>query len=237
MGSGGVSVRAAAVVVTDWAGFGEEGQRGWSIDILCASWAALLAIVGLFSGFVVFLLCLVLHISSLCVVISLLATRKHYLKWIRVPGQIASGFVFGRRSFQRIWRSYLFSLSLSLSLSLCDCFAARFSHVAFKPFMITECYKPDCPNCWKHLLAVVLCSWNLKFIMRRTLHVMGLARKEVMGLGGAWTWSEMLTKNGVMVTGTLCHSWCSMSALRQLCQRFSFSLSSGILCTIVLAKL
>jgi hypothetical protein len=65
--------------------------------------------------------------------------------------------------------------------------------------------------------------------MRRTLHVMGLARKEVMGLGEAWTWSEMLTKIGVMGAGTLCHSWCSMSALRQLFQRFSFSLSSGIL--------
>ncbi len=116
LGSGGVSVRAAAVVVTDWAGFGKEGQRGWSIVILCASWAALLAIVGLFSGFVVFLLFLVLHISSFCVVISLLAPRKYYLKWIRVPGQIASGFVFGRRSFQPIWRSDLLSLSLSLSL-------------------------------------------------------------------------------------------------------------------------
>jgi hypothetical protein len=65
--------------------------------------------------------------------------------------------------------------------------------------------------------------------MKRTLHVMGLARKEVMGLGGAWTWSEMLTKKWVMGAGTLCHSWCSMSALRELCQRFSFSLSSGIL--------
>ncbi len=118
LGSGGVSVRAAAVVVADRAGFGEEGQRGWSIDILCASWAALLAIVGLFSGFVVFLLFLVLHISSLCVVISLLAPRKYYLKWIRVPGQIASGFVFGRRSFQRLRRSDLFSLSLSHSLTI-----------------------------------------------------------------------------------------------------------------------
>jgi hypothetical protein len=56
---------------------------------------------------------LVLHISSLCVVISLLVPRKYYLKWIRVPGQIASGFVFGRRS--------LLSLALSITMWLLCC--------------------------------------------------------------------------------------------------------------------